>query len=1557
MPTRKPPFDYDEFFQHVLQGHDAFFRWVEHDLGTEQQRDLFFTWFTLLKTDSIQRWLLGSKWAARVRASDAPTLEPVLRFLLRRHLLHLETRRDTSKLAEFWNWATASSLSSERATILGQQRFAELPTLAVNSSSAATSTVTEQEAAFVNWLETLQQACVDPALNVSLRWATETISQLILERRLPSDRPATRCQVGVVFAWRDISGRDLPPPELFRPGWVVRFQLLEEAGSEDCLQPAAMFDPDFRNAVEDGKHRIGVSTFRVLKHEWDWLPDGFLQDTSGSLAIWLAQFVAAGFDGIDHWTLPPYLVMTATLDPHGASVGGGAAPVGHIEAKLQTLVEEGIRVAYVADDKSDSPDKTPLGLPQGLGGLCASPDSVAISSSAEAVEPLGQAQGREIGGPGKNARPTAHPDLIRLPVPTAHNNSGNDADRSIVETLARDMRTKGWLTPVLFPVKPPPALPSDGAERRLAKMSKDVVDPTPSMPPVDDDPTVKWRRDFVPPAYILDRLSVALSSIPEKFGVLELIAPSMWGKSRLMYALRHGWCDASSIQDRGIGFQPVISSDSRNDRLEAYPTNWCVLSCLVTPGLWGDVGNILEDLSKQASRLPLADGRGTLDDEISALPLPHRERTLKEVRSELIRLLTLVRQNCCGPHQPLVLIVDGVDELLGRADLKDKQRPALLDVLPRPHELPPGCFLLLTRRSGELPQGVRESLDDVVDGRLPQDLQSQRAALNALPRERVHAVVELDPSTDSTAQETVIRRFVSQSLEPLWPGSFTPSPPTPRRWSSALLLPETAAEARPSDELLSESLGESVATRHGTTDTGSVGKDGAAASPALLADALINAIVERSAGGFLKASLIVETLRWEHDENPSAPLPQVESLPTEDRIFPWSLSALAAVVNRTQSDAHYFEHWHRRVLGLVTVACEPITRTHLRCWLSVGVSLPPLGLPQGLGGFCATGSQLDSSSAEAVEPLGQAQGRQAATPPTDGQWDILATERLHQTLIELASFLHIDRSQDDHDQRLIQPIHREFKAWLESLSATATGAAASADTATAAASAAGSLPPRPGNPGRGAGGEGPSTLAPAWSTLTRTSHTTIITAAEAQVWPEDDDFPALDREPTRYHLLHAFAHFRVVNESMVPSIEWIASHTYRRISLERWRFENGFHIQSIRNLNTHIMQLDECIGHYGGVAITLTRNPRLVGSLAKASSNRGASFTRLQKLSLAVDDHKRAISLTQQMVDGLYGCEANAIIQAPTVIAELYAYTTNLGEALLQQGDYAPAVECFESSASGAQHLLGATTVATDSDRAFRWRRLQELAICLMNHGTTLRRWMNTHDNPIYIANQAETKFETAAQSFRQLIQEKFQGIDGAVAEDWGIANQFAMCLSEHATHLKEQEKWDHALKGYNEAADLRWQLVMKSGGIGAAIKNKPALVKGLGMTLMNRGVVWLNQSRFDEAIADFSEAAKQWNDLVESKRGGMNEACKVDPQLVSSIALAKANTAETILARDGNMGCLEARRIAGEVLTLRLKVLENLGAQAIPAIWQQIKNFAEALIEKCDAMNSPPSN
>ena len=46
-------------------------------------------------------------------------------------------------------------------------------------------------------------------------------------------------------------------------------------------------------------------------------------------------------------------------------------------------------------------DQPPLGLPQGLAGFCASLCSGSNSSSAEAVEPLGQAQWRlveDVGG-------------------------------------------------------------------------------------------------------------------------------------------------------------------------------------------------------------------------------------------------------------------------------------------------------------------------------------------------------------------------------------------------------------------------------------------------------------------------------------------------------------------------------------------------------------------------------------------------------------------------------------------------------------------------------------------------------------------------------------------------------------------------------------------------------------------------------------------------------------------------------------------------------------------------------------------------------------------------------------------------------------------------------------------------------------------------------------------------------------------------------------------------------------------------------------------------------
>ena len=69
-------------------------------------------------------------------------------------------------------------------------------------------------------------------------------------------------------------------------------------------------------------------------------------------------------------------------------------PTGRLTLEaLQVVAKEAF--ADESDTEIDD-DETPLGLSQGLGGLCASPTSGASSSSAEAVEPLGQAQGRLV---------------------------------------------------------------------------------------------------------------------------------------------------------------------------------------------------------------------------------------------------------------------------------------------------------------------------------------------------------------------------------------------------------------------------------------------------------------------------------------------------------------------------------------------------------------------------------------------------------------------------------------------------------------------------------------------------------------------------------------------------------------------------------------------------------------------------------------------------------------------------------------------------------------------------------------------------------------------------------------------------------------------------------------------------------------------------------------------------------------------------------------------------------------------------------------------------------
>ena len=69
------------------------------------------------------------------------------------------------------------------------------------------------------------------------------------------------------------------------------------------------------------------------------------------------------------------------------------------ERQWSSEIEASGRPLLIVSTKTDLAfEETPLGLPQGLGGFCASPSGGDRPSSAEAVEPLGQAQGRRFVG-------------------------------------------------------------------------------------------------------------------------------------------------------------------------------------------------------------------------------------------------------------------------------------------------------------------------------------------------------------------------------------------------------------------------------------------------------------------------------------------------------------------------------------------------------------------------------------------------------------------------------------------------------------------------------------------------------------------------------------------------------------------------------------------------------------------------------------------------------------------------------------------------------------------------------------------------------------------------------------------------------------------------------------------------------------------------------------------------------------------------------------------------------------------------------------------------------
>ena len=466
--------DYPTFLQLVSESPEPFFAAWELTEPPSSEWSSFVPFLRLLRTEAILTWAKSfsplknnRRWATAVM----PTL-------LERHVLPVAHRRRPEMIGDFWRWAVPFSSSLAR---LWEE--AELPTTLDPKLNIA-----QQEEHFA---VTLWQAADKVAQEIGPdHWAVKTLQQLARRRGLLSREFAENAEAHVVF------GFDQPPAAL-RSGLIVPFRLLALCGSEIDIHPSHVFADDFLDALrEHVRRRVRNDELRSLEHDWDFLGDKSLTGTSGTMAIWLAQFLAAGGLRDDRWTLPPWVLVTATLDRQGHGPGGTAGTVGLLRSKAEIALEEGVRVLVVASEtgSTDNIESEIVGLPGYMG-------------------------------------------LSLLPV-----RAGDDG----VVHLARELQKFCW--PVRFD-----AVGTDlhstttEDERDLIDDRRDphivVPESTDASSPATDIPEKhlrEWERDYIPPTFALRAIEAARRDLPGR-GYLHVTAPPMWGKSFLVLALRHGW--------------------------------------------------------------------------------------------------------------------------------------------------------------------------------------------------------------------------------------------------------------------------------------------------------------------------------------------------------------------------------------------------------------------------------------------------------------------------------------------------------------------------------------------------------------------------------------------------------------------------------------------------------------------------------------------------------------------------------------------------------------------------------------------------------------------------------------------------------------------------------------------------------------------------------------------------------------------------------------------------------------------------------------------------------
>lgn len=306
-----------------------------------------------LQLPTVQNWLLNSAWIRS--ASTLGEGKAVMRHVLRRHLLNLQTRMDTTKLEDFWRFAVTCVDGPPEVLDLWSSYRDRLRGTFV---SLRESSVREQEDAFSMLLREISKQV---GTHRSMRWASATL-RAIADERSPQNS-VKESRIRVVFAWKPRIAR-LPT---FRPGLLLSFTLGHKAGQRGIRGTDWLSTPPEDGPVEATKslfdETFSEAMVSLAASRGHWYPIHFSRKqvlpsprnifTGGSFA--LAIGVAQELANIDafyqfHSVLRPYVVISAAADANNLNVSG---PVEHINEKVELLLEEGVRAIVVATEQRD----------------------------------------------------------------------------------------------------------------------------------------------------------------------------------------------------------------------------------------------------------------------------------------------------------------------------------------------------------------------------------------------------------------------------------------------------------------------------------------------------------------------------------------------------------------------------------------------------------------------------------------------------------------------------------------------------------------------------------------------------------------------------------------------------------------------------------------------------------------------------------------------------------------------------------------------------------------------------------------------------------------------------------------------------------------------------------------------------------------------------------------------------------------------------------------------------------------------------------------------------